>query len=97
MILAAPVQGIVMKKLFGNTHQMVKHTDARVESVNEALQGMQGVKMYTWEDNVTSKVENYRSEELKHLKRQALLRGFSRAYVSPLSLYFCIKKLYSFP
>ena len=81
MVCAAPVQGQIMKKLFGHTRQMVKHTDARVEATNEALQGMQGVKMYTWEDNVAAKIESFRSEEMKHLTKQALLRGFSRAYM----------------
>jgi ATP-binding cassette subfamily C (CFTR/MRP) protein 1 len=84
MLVAGPVQIIVMKKLFGLNHMMVKHTDARVESVNEALQGIQGVKMYTWEENVSKKVESFRKEELKHLKSAAYLKGFSRAYMGAL-------------
>jgi ABC-type multidrug transport system fused ATPase/permease subunit len=84
MILAGPVQGIVMKKLFGITRSMVKHTDARVESTNEALQGIQGVKMYTWEENISKKVEDFRNEELKQLKAAAYLKGFSRAYMGAL-------------
>jgi ABC-type multidrug transport system fused ATPase/permease subunit len=84
MILAGPVQGVVMKKLFGMNRLMVKHTDARVESINEALQGIQGVKMYTWEDKVSKRIEGYRNEELKHLKSAAYLKGFSRAYMGAL-------------
>jgi ATP-binding cassette subfamily C (CFTR/MRP) protein 1 len=84
MLLAGPVQIIVMKKLFGLNHKMVKYTDARVESVNEALQGIQGVKMYTWEDNVSKKVESFRLTELKYLKTSAYLKGFSRAYMGAL-------------
>jgi len=84
MILAGPVQGVVMKKLFGMNRKMVKHSDARVQSVNEALQGIQGVKMFTWEDNVSEKIEGFRKEELKHLKAAAYLRGFSRAYMGAL-------------
>ncbi|KAL3943726.1 MAG: hypothetical protein SGBAC_002196 [Bacillariaceae sp.] len=84
MILAGPVQGVVMKKLFGMNRLMVKHTDARVESINEALQGIQGVKMYTWEQNVLKRIEGYRNEELKHLKAAAYLKGFSRAYMGAL-------------
>eukprot|EP00980_Cylindrotheca_fusiformis_P028175 scaffold22585_cov149-Cylindrotheca_fusiformis.AAC.5 len=84
MLLAGPVQGIVMKKLFGNIRMMVKHTDARVESINEALQGIQGVKMYTWEDNVSEKVRGFRKEELKYLRSSAYLKGFSRAYMGAL-------------
>eukprot|EP00526_Cylindrotheca_closterium_P003615 CAMPEP_0113627398 /NCGR_PEP_ID=MMETSP0017_2-20120614/14187_1 /TAXON_ID=2856 /ORGANISM="Cylindrotheca closterium" /LENGTH=1399 /DNA_ID=CAMNT_0000537647 /DNA_START=103 /DNA_END=4302 /DNA_ORIENTATION=+ /assembly_acc=CAM_ASM_000147 len=84
MILAGPIQGVVMKKLFGMNRLMVRHTDARVESINEALQGIQGVKMYTWEENVRKRIEGYRNEELKHLKSAAYLQGFSRAYMGAL-------------
>jgi len=73
-----------MKKLFGMIRLMVKHTDARVESINEALQGIQGVKMYTWEENVQKRVQGFRTEELKHLKASAYLTGFSRAYMGAL-------------
>jgi ABC-type multidrug transport system fused ATPase/permease subunit len=84
MIFAGPVQGVVMKKLFGINRGMVKHTDARVESTNEALQGIQCVKMYTWEDAFAEIISKSRSEELKYLKEAAYLRGFSRAYMGAL-------------
>jgi ATP-binding cassette subfamily C (CFTR/MRP) protein 1 len=84
MIFAGPVQGVVMKKLFGVNRAMVKHTDARVESTNEALQGIQCVKMYTWEDAFAEIISKSRSEELKYLKEGAYLRGFSRAYMGAL-------------
>ena len=84
MIFAGPVQGVVMKKLFGMNRLMVKHTDARVEAINEALQGIQGVKMYTWEEKVSKRIEDYRNAELKHLKSAAYLKGFSRAYMGAL-------------
>jgi ATP-binding cassette, subfamily C (CFTR/MRP), member 1 len=82
MIMAGPVQGIVMKQLFGLNRMMVKHTDARVEATNEALQGIQSVKMQTWEEEIMARITGKRSEELKYMKRAAYLRGFSRAYMS---------------
>jgi hypothetical protein len=48
MMAAGPVQGIIMKKLFALNRQMVGFTDARVKTTNEALQGMQSVKMFAW-------------------------------------------------
>ena len=84
MIFAGPVQGVVMKKLFGLNRNMVKHTDARVEATNEALQGIQSVKMQTWEEEIMSRIAEKREQELKYLKEAAYLRGFSRAYMSAL-------------
>lgn len=80
--MAGPVQGIVMKKLFGLNRMMVKHTDARVEATNEALQGIESVKMQTWEEEIMGRISEKRSQELMHLKKAAYLRGFSRAYMS---------------
>jgi ATP-binding cassette subfamily C (CFTR/MRP) protein 1 len=84
MILAIPVQGVVMKKLFALNRSIVKQTDARVESTNEALQGIQSVKMQTWEDSFLASISKHRSEELMSLKSSAYLRGFSRAYMGAL-------------
>jgi ABC-type multidrug transport system fused ATPase/permease subunit len=84
MIAAGPVQGIVMKKLYGLNRQMVKYTDQRVKTTNEALQGIQAVKMYTWEKSFEKNIEKDRNEELSLLARVANLRGFSRAYMTAL-------------
>ena len=41
MVAAGPIQGVIMKKMFGRNHQMAKFTDQRVKTTNEALQGIQ--------------------------------------------------------
>lgn len=84
MLCAGPVQAVVMGKLFGLNRQMVKHTDARVESTNEGLQGIQCVKMYTWEESLAKAINKNREDELGFLKKVAYLRGFSRAYMGAL-------------
>jgi ABC-type multidrug transport system fused ATPase/permease subunit len=84
MLFAGPVQGVVMKKLFGMTRAIVKYTDARVESTNEALQGIQNVKIMTWEQPFLDSIAKQRTEELKYLKSSSYLRGFSRAYMGAL-------------
>ncbi|KAL3913747.1 MAG: hypothetical protein SGILL_006368, partial [Bacillariaceae sp.] len=84
MIFAGPVQGIVMKKLFGMTRAIVKYTDARVESTNEALQGIQNVKIQTWEEQFLESISEQRKQELKFLKSSSYLKGFSRAYMGAL-------------
>ena len=84
MIAAGPVQGIIMGKLFGENHKMSKFTDKRVKQTNEALQGIQCVKMYTWEESFQQEINSSRNGELTHLKIIAYLRAFSRAYMSAL-------------
>lgn len=84
MMAAGPVQGVIMKKLFGLNRDMVKYTDSRVKTTNEALQGMQSVKMFAWEDQFHKRIGVDRDHELSFLKRIAVLRGASRSYMSSL-------------
>ena len=63
---------------------MVKYTDDRVRLTNEALQGIQGVKMYAWEDSFSKEIYKTRNDEVNLLGQLATLRGFSRAYMSSL-------------
>ena len=63
---------------------MVVHTDSRVRTTNEAIQGIQFVKTSTFEDKVAKNIAGTRSHELRYLKVASLLRGFSRSVVSSL-------------
>lgn len=84
MVLAGPLQGFIMKKLFSQNRELVKYTDSRVKTTNEAVQGVRCVKMYTWEDSFQKVISGSRSGELKFLAKVAYLRGFSRAYMGAL-------------
>lgn len=84
MMAAGPLQGVIMQKLFAMNRQMVTHTDNRVKTTNEALQGIQSVKMFAWEENFAAAVGANRNKELAFLKSVAYLRGFSRAYITSL-------------
>ena len=84
MMFAGPVQGIVMKRLFKLNRSVVQHTDSRVKTTNEALQGISSVKMYTWEESFQKQIGKYRNLELYYLRGVAYLRGFSQAYMTAL-------------
>ncbi len=90
MVLSMPLQLIIMKRLFGMNRIMAKHTDARVKVVNEALQGMQCVKMYSWEENFLNLITGHRSKEVSLLKKQMYLRAFSRAYMGAVPVFCCV-------
>jgi len=86
MVVATPVQAVVMMKLFGLNRLLSKWTDSRVKTINEALQGIQIVKMCTWESQFQSDIMSSRQDELKHLKSVSLMTGFVRAYMSSLPM-----------
>lgn len=84
MLCAGPGQAFIMKKLGTLVGKIAIFTDARVETTNEAIQGVECVKMYSWEKSLMEKVNESRDKELEFLKQSAYLRGFSRAYMSTL-------------
>jgi ATP-binding cassette, subfamily C (CFTR/MRP), member 1 len=84
MIAAIPLQGVVMARLFGLNRELVVYTDARVKTTNEALQGIQSVKMFAWETNFAEAVGASRKKELGFLGNVAYLRAANRAYITAL-------------
>uniref|UniRef100_A0A7S1VDZ8 Uncharacterized protein n=1 Tax=Grammatophora oceanica TaxID=210454 RepID=A0A7S1VDZ8_9STRA len=84
MMFAGPVMGKIMGRIYGATRSMVKDTDRRVKTVNEAIQGIRCVKMYTWEESFEKEIGSSRQAELNCLRSVAYLRSFSRAYMSAL-------------
>jgi ABC-type multidrug transport system fused ATPase/permease subunit len=84
MVLAGPLQGTIMGKLFGLNRHLVKYTDGRVKTTNEALQGIQSVKFFAWEVNFEKMINVDRHKELGFLGQVSYLRGFSRAYITAL-------------
>ncbi|GKZ01209.1 hypothetical protein MPSEU_001072200 [Mayamaea pseudoterrestris] len=84
MAAAGPLQGIIMKRLFGLNYQYSRLTDTRVKTTNEAIQGIQSVKMFCWEDSFEKEINKSRNKELGLLKSVAYLRGFSTAYMTAL-------------
>ena len=45
--------------------------DKRIKLTNEVISGINIIKFYTWEDPFSAKIEGYRGEELRELKRKA--------------------------
>ena len=84
IVFAIPIMGKVTGKMYGLNRSMVKYTDDRVKTVNEGLQGMLCLKMYTWEEPFAEQVDGFRNGELASLRKVANLRAFLRAYMSSL-------------
>lgn len=89
IVMAIPFMGKITKKMFGLNRSMVKYTDERVKTANEALQGILCVKMYSWEDPMSKQIDLFRQEELTSLRQIAKMRAFFRAYMSALPTFAC--------
>jgi len=96
MLIATPGQGVLMMKLFGMNRLFSKWTDKRIKTINEALQGIQCVKMYTWENSFKKDINKSRNDELIHLKGVSYLTGFVRAYMSALPALVAVVALVTY-
>jgi len=87
IMMAIPAMGKITGRMFGLNRSMVKYTDERVKTANEALQGILCVKMYSWEGPLSKQIDKYRQEELASLKGIAYIRAFLRAYMTALPTF----------
>ncbi|XP_076375179.1 uncharacterized protein LOC117218023 isoform X2 [Megalopta genalis] len=72
ILLVAPVQLILGKKMSENFKSVTSRSDARLRLVNEVLQGMKLAKLRAWEDVFERKIARTRDEELEALDKDSL-------------------------
>ena len=71
LVLLVPVNGYytsMMKKIQG---QLMRQKDKRSKLVDEILNGIKIIKLYSWENSFKEKITNTRNEEVKFLNRSA--------------------------
>jgi ATP-binding cassette subfamily C (CFTR/MRP) protein 1 len=77
-----PINTALMSVVYDVMDGMVDTTDERVNATNETLQGMLGVKMAAWEENVSKLIKSIRAVELKHLRKYMFVNAASLAIMS---------------
>ena len=64
IFFAIPVLGKIRGRMCAYNRAMVTHTDERVKTENEAIQGILSIKMFSWEDPLSDSIDGFRKEEL---------------------------------
>ncbi|KAF9455005.1 hypothetical protein P691DRAFT_813919 [Macrolepiota fuliginosa MF-IS2] len=73
MILLFPLPGLVAQRIQQVQASRLKRTDARVQTVTEAMNVLRMIKLFGWESNMDERIAEKREEELVWLwKRQIL-------------------------
>lgn len=75
MLLVIPFQGWLGRKAAHYRRQTAKRTDKRVRFMNEIIQGIQVIKMYTWEKSFAKIVDTIRRQEIKAIRGTLFIRG----------------------
>ena len=93
MILAMPIQMVVMLKLTKLNRKMALRTDERVKLSNEGMQGILAVKMAAWEKKLTDAINAERGHELRYLKKTVYLSAFSSSYMMAVPAFVAVASL----
>ena len=64
-VLLTPIQGKVMKFLFGIRRKTMEWTDKRAKLLQELLGGMKLIKFFAWEAPFLKRVAEYRKREMR--------------------------------
>ncbi|KAF9483590.1 hypothetical protein BDN70DRAFT_990288 [Pholiota conissans] len=89
-IALLPLPGYVAKKIQQTQSQRMKHTDARVQAVSEAMSIIRMVKLFGWEDKMSERLKAKREEELKLVWKLKLLNWGSAMLYFPDFHHGCI-------
>jgi multidrug resistance-associated protein (MRP) len=77
MLLLVPVNAYVANKSKTLQVQQMKYKDARIKLMNEILNGIKVLKLYSWEESFKSSILHIREKELKVLKTSQYLSAVS--------------------
>ena len=89
MVVMIPVQSKLGKRIGVLRRQTVKHTDRRVRTMNEILDGMRIIKLFGWEAEFVDRVNGIRADEIEQLLAAAAIKSANTA------LAFCLPILVS--
>ncbi|KAF8965967.1 ABC transporter type 1, transmembrane domain-containing protein [Flammula alnicola] len=93
MLILLPLPGWVAKKIQQAQAQRMKATDARVQTVSEAINVIRMVKLFGWEHKMSERLQEKREEELrliwktKFLNYVSAMMGFILPTLTMLTTY----------
>ncbi|XP_058060768.1 uncharacterized protein LOC131211356 [Anopheles bellator] len=87
-----PLQAWVGKRTATYRMKSAKRTDIRVRLMNEIIQGIQVIKMYTWESSFAKMIEGVRRKEIHAIRGSAYVRATLMSFftVSRISIFISL-------
>lgn len=79
LFLSMPIQGTMMKSMFGARAKSMVFTDQRSKLINELLNGMRIVKSFAYENEFLKRMASIRRKELQGIRKLLILRSVNQA------------------
>ncbi|XP_063601958.1 ATP-binding cassette sub-family C member 3-like [Penaeus indicus] len=77
LFLIVPLNSYLSNRMKSLLFAALKFRDQRVKMVSEIISGIKVLKLYAWEGSFASKVQEVRNEEIRLLKKVAVLKAFN--------------------
>ncbi|XP_014208188.1 probable multidrug resistance-associated protein lethal(2)03659 [Copidosoma floridanum] len=93
LLMFIPLQGFLGKKSSSLRLKTAIRTDERVRLTNEIINGIQAIKMYTWEKPFSALIHKARFNEIKVIRGMSYVRGAIMSFIifsTRLSLFITI-------
>lgn len=84
LVVATPLLGTAMKKMFAVRKKAMVWTDARAKMIQELLGGMRIIKFFSWEQPYLDKVHEIRHKELVKIRLLLIIRALTMAIAMSL-------------
>jgi ABC-type bacteriocin/lantibiotic exporter with double-glycine peptidase domain len=75
MIIAIPIEAVISRKIKNLQVANLKNKDERIKTMNEMLEGIKVIKLYSWENCFEKKIGDIRKTEADTLKRLRIYRA----------------------
>merc|ERR1719285_1658914 len=98
LVSAVPFQSWMGRQFAKLRVETATKTDKRIRLMNEIINGMKVIKMYTWEEPFARLVHKARKEEIGVIRKTAFFRAFNLTFSFTASRFilFCTFLVYSF-
>ena len=90
LVLFAPLQRLIIKRLSGYRQEAIKHADERVKKMQEMFAGIRVIKFYCWEEALLDNLMNIRGNELKYVQKIQFLRACTLVFTTIIPIFCCI-------
>ncbi|KAJ3241106.1 hypothetical protein HDU81_001892 [Chytriomyces hyalinus] len=92
-LLLIPAQSLISRKFGAFRRASVAPRDSRLKFVSDMLNGIMMVKLYAWEEPLIEKIDSLRREEIRMMRKAAILRAIN---LSLYQTFSCIAELFAF-
>ncbi|KAI8614494.1 P-loop containing nucleoside triphosphate hydrolase protein [Chytriomyces sp. MP71] len=92
-LLLIPIQSVISRQFGAFRRATVAPRDSRLKFISDMLNGIMMVKLYAWEEPLLENIDKLRQEEIKMMRKAAMLRAIN---LSLYQTFSCVSELFAF-